>query len=561
MTPKSNRRLAVFAGLAALSPALAVSAAESPTDNPYLVNGQETLAARRALKPNTKPARNVILFIGDGMDPTTVAAARIYDGQTRGEEGEENFLSFEKFPYLAMSKTYNTDAQTPDSAGAMSAIATGVKTKIGVISLSDAVVTGNCASAKNAMVSTLGELSERAGLATGIVSTSLITDATPAAVYAHAASRSWQSDASLPPEAVENGCRDIARQLIEFPDGDGLDVVLGGGRGPFMPIEVADPEAAAAKGARRDGRNLTDEWTEKGNNRVYVWNKDMFDAIDPATAPKVLGLFEPSVMKYETDRESDAAGEPSLVEMTKKAIEILRQDKDGYFLMIEGGRIDHAHHAGNAARALKDAQALSQAVAAAREMTSENDTLIIVTADHGHTLSFAGYPRKGSNILGLSTAIAGESDSPDEFARGADGKRYTTLGYANGPGSILEGQKKAGERPDPTEEEVADVNYHQQSAIPSDAETHGGQDVTVYASGPHAYLFGGVVEESYIFHVIDDALSLRKRAAAKLRLQPRSLSSISTASPSMVTCDASSAAPQPALMTRMSAFRTSCFIT
>lgn len=515
MTSKPTRRLALFVSIAALTPALAASGAEPPKDNPYFVNGQETLAARRALKPNKKPARNVILFIGDGMDPTTVAAARIYDGQTRGEEGEENFLSFEKFPFLAMSKTYNTDAQVPDSAGTMSAIATGVKTRIGVISLTGDVTTGNCASAAAAMTPTIGELSEMAGLATGIISTSRITDATPAAVYAHAASRSWENEAALPAEAVENGCKDIARQLIEFPYGDGLDVVMGGGRASFITADETDPEDTNAKGRRRDGRDLTAEWTAKGNNRAFIWNREMFDAIDPAAAPKVLGLFEPSVMKYETDRAGDAAGEPSLAEMTKKAIEILRQDVDGYFLMVEGGRVDHAHHAGNAARALKDTQALSQAVAAARAMTSEMDTLIIVTADHGHTLSFAGYPRKGTDILGLSTAIAGESDSPDDFARGADGKRYTTLGYANGPGSILEGQKKAGERHDPTQEEVAGVNYHQQSAVPSDAETHGGQDVTIYASGPHAYLFGGVVEESYIFHVIDDALALRKRAAGK----------------------------------------------
>ncbi len=489
--------------------------AEAPIEeDAYFRDGQATLAARRAVKPNKKPAKNVILFVADGMDPTTVAAARIYDGQTRGEEGEENFLSFEKFPYLAMSKTYNTDSQTPDSAGTMSAMATGVKTKIGVLSLSDAVVTGDCASSKSAMVATLGELSERAGLATGVVSTSLITDATPAAVYSHAASRGWQSDAALPPEAVENGCRDIARQLIEFSDGDGLEVVLGGGRAPFLPAETVDPEYPEKKGARRDGRNLADEWMSKGNNRPYVWNRTDFETIDPASNPKVLGLFEPSVMKYEADRAADGAGEPSIVEMTRKAIEILRQDKDGFFLMVEGGRVDHAHHDGNAARALSDAQIFAQAVAAADDMTDDKNTLIIVTADHGHTLTFAGYPHKGSNILGLVTASAEAENQRDGYALAADGKHYTTLSYATGPGSILLGQKEKGQRHEPTPDEVADLNYKQQSAIPNRSETHGGQDVTIYAKGPHAYLFGGVVEQNYIFHVIDDALGLRKRAGA-----------------------------------------------
>ncbi|NWG91903.1 MAG: alkaline phosphatase [Parvularculaceae bacterium] len=505
-------RLALAAALSALSAPLFAAEPAPVEKDRYFEDGQSTLAARRAVKANKKLARNVILFVADGMDPTTVAAARIYDGQTRGEEGEENFLSFERFPHLAMAKTYNTDAQTPDSAGTMSAMTTGVKTKIGVVALSDAVRTGDCESAKTAFVSTLGELSERAGLATGVVSTSLITDATPAAVYAHAADRSWQTDAALPPEAVEGGCKDIARQLIEFSDGDGLEVVLGGGRAPFLPAETLDPEYEDAKGARRDGRNLTEEWTKKGNNRPYVWNREGFNALDPATSPKALGLFEPTVMKYETDRETDAAGEPSLVEMTRKAIEILRTDKDGFLLVVEGGRVDHAHHAGNAARALKDAQIFAEAVAAADEMTSDKDTLIIVTADHGHTMTFAGYPRKGNDILGLVTATPESENQRDGYALAGDGKTYTTLGYAMGPGAILLGQQKTGERHEPTREEVADVNYKQQSTIPNRSETHGGQDVTIYAKGPRAYLFGGVVEQNYVFHVIDDALRLRKRA-------------------------------------------------
>lgn len=491
-------------------------AAEAPTPldaNPYFRNGQETLAARRAVKPNTKPAKNVILFVGDGMDPTTVAVSRIYDGQSRGEEGEENFLSFEKFPYLAMSKTYNTNAQTPDSAGTMSAMTTGVKTKMGVIALTDSAEFGNCASSADAMISTLGELSERAGLATGIISTARLTHATPAAVYAHAADRNWESDTFLSAEAIADGCKDIARQLIEFPYGDGLEVALGGGRIYFLPAGADDPEDPTEKGMRKDKRDLTAEWTAKGNNRLYVWDKKGFDAIDAATGPKVLGLFETQHMEFEADRAADKAGEPSLAEMTTKAIEILRQDKDGFFLMVEGGRIDHAHHYGNAARALKDTQAFSEAVAAADAMTNDRDTLIIVTADHGHTLTFAGYPKKGSDILGLATATLEDTSQRDGYSLAADGKPYATLGYANGPGSILPGQKKAGDRPAPSQEEAKDINYRQPALVPMAYETHGGQDVTIYAKGPRAYLFGGVVEQSYVFHVIDDALGLRKRAS------------------------------------------------
>lgn len=482
--------------------------------DPYYSIGKQTLAERAAVKPNKKRAKNVIIFIGDGMDPTTVTAARIFDGQTRGEEGEENYLSFERFPNLAMAKTYSTTNQIADSAATMSAMMTGVKTKSGMLSETNAAKVDDCASGLKNEALTLGELSEMAGMATGVVSTARLTHATPGAVYSHSVDRDWEADVDLSAEAKEQGCKDIARQLIEFPFGDGVDVAMAGGRSNFLPNDVADPEYPEKKGRRRDGRNLTTEWTAKSPNRVYVWNKPDFDAIDPKGHPQVLGLFEPSHMQYESDRDADGAGEPSLAEMTGKAIDILSQNKNGFFLMVEAGRIDHAHHAGNAARALKDTQALSQAVALARSKTSEKDTLIIVTADHGHTMAIQGYAKKGNNILGLST---GEKQHPDdgEYALAADGKPYTTLSYANGPGSVFYGELDNGKRQTPTPEEVTDINYRQQSLIPGPAETHGGQDVTIYASGPHAYLFGGIVEQNYIFHVINDALDLSKRAGAK----------------------------------------------
>lgn len=487
-----------------------------PAGDPYYVGGQEALAAHRAVKPNKKRAKNVILFIADGMDPTTVAAARIYDGQLRGETGEENYLSFERFPYLAHSKTYNTNAQVPDSAGTASAMLTGVKTKAGIISITDAVTYGDCASGAGHSALTLAELAEMTGMATGVISTARLTHATPATVYAHAASRNWESDADLPDEAKAAGCKDIARQLIEFPFGDGIDLAFGGGREDFVSIDTADPETATGKGRRKDGRDLTAEWTNKSSAHAYIWNKAQFDAVDPAKNPRVLGLFESSHMQFEADRAKDKAGEPSLAEMTAKAIDILSRDKDGYFLMVEGGKVDHAHHAGNAARALIDTQAYAAAVAKARAMTSEADTLIVVTADHGHTLAFQGYPARGNPILGLANSAAGgEGAAGDGPALAGDGKPYTTLVYANGPGSVFHALPKDGKRPAPAQEEAMALDYRQQALIPMGYETHGGQDVPIYASGPRAYLFGGTVEQSYIFHVIADALNLQKRAGVK----------------------------------------------
>ena len=181
---------------------------------------------------------------------------------------------------------------------------------------------------------------------------------------------------------------------------------MAGGRRNFLPETFADPEDEGKNGIRKDGRNLVEEWLSKSPAHSYVWNSEGFNAIDPESSPRVLGLFERSHMQYELDRTS--AGEPtepSLSEMTAKAIEILSKDKDGYFLMVEAGRVDHAHHGGNARRALHDAQMFSQAIAKAREMTNDRDTLIIATADHGHTLSIQGYPKKGNDILGVVLSL------------------------------------------------------------------------------------------------------------------------------------------------------------
>ena len=487
---KTGAGIGVSGNTAAEAPALA--------GNAWFSDGQKTLAQRKAIRPVAGQAKNVILLVADGMDPTTVAAARIFDGQSKGMEGEEHYLSFETFPYLAMAKTYTVDYQVADSAGTASAIFTGVKTKSGVLSVTDAVERDNCESALAATIPTLGELAAQAGMGVGVVSTARVTHATPAAVYAHSANRDWSVDSAMPEEAKEAGCKDIARQLIEFPYGNGLDLALGGGRAHFMPDTATDPEDADEKGARGDGRDLTAEWAAQSDNHVYVWNKAQFDAAPPDA--KILGLFKRGHLQFEADREEDASGEPSLTEMTVKAIELLSRNEEGFFLMVEAARIDHAHHDANAYRALTDTQEFAEAVAAARAMTNERDTLIIATADHGHTMAFQGYPKKGADILGLVGYDA------------SDGKPYTTLVYANGPGSPFFEDDLSDGRSAPDAAEVAGRDYRQQALIPLRSETHGGQDVTIYATGPGAHLFGGVVEQNYIFHVIDDALNLRSRA-------------------------------------------------
>jgi alkaline phosphatase len=225
--------------------------------------------------------------------------------------------------------------------------------------------------------------------------------------------------------------------------------------------------------------------------------------------------------------------------MTMKSIQLLgrnhRRGNDGYFLMVEAGRIDHAHHEGNAFRALTDTQALDEAIGAAAKMVDLRDTLIVVSADHSHTFNISGYPMRplqelpyavkshtpgyagaaghGHGILDvvydLDQTTGHVSESPDR-----NGVPYTVLGYLNGPGY------RGGLRLDPRADgfpgrggEIPAGPWHpayfQEAAVPLGSETHSGEDVAIYAVGPGADLVRGTVKNTHIFHVMKQALGLR----------------------------------------------------
>jgi len=463
----------------------------------YYVSAQAELQNILALQPNVRKAKNVILFVVDGLSIPTITAARILEGQNRGVDGESNSLAFEKLlPYVALSKTYTHDAQVADSAPTATAMVSGVKSLNGTIGVTQAAQLENCASQKGNEVTTIFELAEQAGLSTGIISTARITHATPAATYAKTAGRDWENDTNLTDEAKANGCKDIASQLIDWPAGNGFEVILGGGRSNFMKADQADPEDATRMGARKDGRDLVAEWQAKYNDASYVWNKEQFDAVSPETTGHLFGLFERSHMQYEHDRPKDTAGEPSISEMTSKAIDVLSKNEEGFVLMVEGGRVDHAHHAGNAYRALTDAIAVAEAVQTAYDKVNPEETLIILTADHSHVFTIAGYPARNNPILG----VAGKAD---------DGKPYTTLGYQNGPGAKVDEP-----RADLTDVDTTDPDFLQQALVPlGESETHAGDDVAIFAQGPWAHLFQGVVEQNLIFHVMAHASDLPTKAA------------------------------------------------
>lgn len=450
----------------------------------WMDTGRAAVEERLAKTPNIKKARNVILFIGDGMGMSTITAARIYDGQSRGKSGEENTLSFEAFPHTALVKTYNTDQQVSDSAGTASAMHTGVKTRAGVISISGAAPRAKCAQSMDHRVPTLGEIAAGSGKATGIVTTTRLTHATPASIYAHSPERDWEMDGDMPAVAIDEGCRSIARQFVEFDAGKGIDVALGGGRSYFSS-------------------GLVERWRSRYPDGALVHDRNQLAAINSEHDGPVWGLFSGSHMTYMLDRAGDSP-EPTLSEMTAKAIDILSRREGGYYLMVEGGRIDHGHHDGIAGKALAETQEFARAVQVALDRVDPEDTLILVTADHSHVFTVAGYPTRGNPILGHVVANDKHGDPEDKPKLALDEKPYTTLGYHNGPGAI------SGERP------VPDTGPHamQQAVVPTGyrradgveySETHAGEDVPLFAVGPWAHLARGTMEQHVIFHIINHA--------------------------------------------------------
>ena len=418
--------------------------------------------------------KNIIVFIGDGMGISTITAARIFDGQSLGKKGEEHELSFDSFENVALIKTYNTNAQVPDSAGTATAILSGYKTNIGAVNVPPnesvkKMVLGSCL-LKNSPP-TLTQRAKKAGRSVGVISTARITHATPAAMYGHAVDRGWEMDSDVDERAVKARCKGLAGQLLKSK----VDITLGGGRNKFTDTQIAD-------------------WRDK-KGHIYVT-----DTTELHAAPKdqsILGLFSPSHMSYEADRAETQ--EPSLEEMTAYTIDALAARGSGYVMMVEAGRVDHAHHGSNAYRALRDMQALNDAVKTAIDKTGD-DTLIIVTADHSHVFTMAGYPVRGNPILGLVRHPDPEEGVAKDYAKAEDGKPYTTLGYHNGP------NVRETDSPALTDNMVQAKDYQQQTAVNLESETHGGEDVALFAAGPGAGRFKGVMEQDEIGQILADFL-------------------------------------------------------
>lgn len=435
-------------------------------------------------KLNTNKAKNVIFFIGDGMSLATVAATRMYMGK------EEYELSFEKFPHYGLTQTYCVDKQVADSACSAVAFLAGVKTNNRLLGLNANVLSRQCVVNEADHVDSIIAWAQNSKKATGLVTTTRITHATPAGAYAHVAHRDWENNG-----AISSACRstpgvtDIAHQMVYNKEAMNLKVILGGGRRHFRNTTVVDEEGWP--GARTDGRDLINEWIEERNKQgtaKYVSHKQQLDEIDIESTDFLLGLFEDDHCMYHLDvlNNNLAHQEPSLTDMTVKALKMLQKEENGYFLFVEGGRIDHAHHGTRPQRALEETKELARAVDVVRKLTNEEDTLIVVSADHSHVMTYNGYPDRGMNILGLG-------DVSNE-----DGLPYQTLSYTNGPGHPTTYVTGTNIRVDLRNVDLKNPNHRPAATLPLSSESHAGEDVGVYASGPWSHLFVGSYEQNIL---------------------------------------------------------------
>jgi alkaline phosphatase len=377
-------------------------------------DGSDSVIVIEPPPPERSPAQDIILFIGDGMGEAHRRAARW------SAAGQSGALTMDRMPFVGWSRTASADNPITDSAAGGTAIATGVKTNNGMIGQDP---DGN-------PLTTILERAQAKGMAVGLVTTVQMAHATPASFATHVPDR--------------NRMTEIASQMVLTAE---VDVLLGGGEDEFLPTTATG--CYPQPGERTDGRDLIAEATAAGY--TYVCDATAFTAVIPTSTTRLLGLF--------ADEGMPRPFSPSLAEMTQKAIDILSQDPDGFFLMVEGGQIDWASHANDAANVISDTIGLDEAIAVAQAYASTvSDTLVIVTADH--------------ETGGMSAKLT-SSGLPDE-----DGPFYMpelTPFYVNWT-----------------------------------TGSHTGDDVPTTAQGPWSHLLVGTYENTHIHDVMRMALEPQK---------------------------------------------------
>ena len=412
-----------------------------------------------------KPApRSAVLFIGDGMGPAYVTVTRLARGGSAGR------LAIDTLPYTALARTYSADGPVTDSAAAATAMSCGRKTVNGVLGEDATAIYGK---RDGARLEALGIWSRKHGIRVGIVTTARVTHATPAAFYACENNRDAE--------------RAIARQAIASP----VDLLLGGGVRFFLPRSPAREE---------NGWMPSDTEDLEASARARGWTiVDSGEALErlPPGRSRILGLFAADHMPYETPGAARSA--PTLVRMTRFAIGRLKAIGDPFFLMVEGGRIDHAGHANWARTLIDETAAFDDAIGAALAMLDPKTTLVLVTADHETGgLAINGYPGEAEGILGAAASDEG-------------GAPYPVLTFATGPGT-------KGEEKEPAPHGAEDPRP---SGIALQSAAHTGVDVALYGWGSGAEAVRGTLDNTAIYSILRGQLEGSVPAHESLTRAPR----------------------------------------
>ncbi len=452
-----------------------------------------------------KTAKNVILFVGDGMSLQAREIARILSkGITEGKYND--LLNMEKLDNMAIITTSGYDSIVTDSANSASAYATGHKSVVNAMGVYE-----NCTKdpLDDPKVENIIELAKRTrGMATGIVSTANITDATPAAMLTHTRRRSEQNY--------------IATDMLN--DKHRPDVIMGGGSRHFLPMSTPGSK-------RKDNVDVIKSFEDLG----YTFSGTKTELENtPKSEDKILGLYQLDNMNVYIDREvtknpsvlKSFNDQPGLVEMTEKAIDTLSKNPNGFFLMVEGACIDKQLHVLDWQRAAYDNIEMDKAIGAAEKFAAKNnDTLIVVVADHAHGASITGTYHELDGKTGRE-GVRCYQDAKWPTFQDADGDGYPdnpdpsitlAVQFANHPDynenyrfkdvptvpSIMGKDGKAIANP-----QIKGELLRGNIPTSDDQEVHSADDIILNAGGPGSEYFKGVMDNTEVFFGMVRALGL-----------------------------------------------------
>jgi len=470
--------------------------------------------------PKGRVAKNVILFIGDGLSVAHRTAARMLSkGIAEGRYGGE--LAIDDMPYMALVSTAGSDSVVTDSANSMSAYTTGHKTCVNAMGV-------YCARNKGTLdhprVENITELVQRKlGLAVGVVTNTEVEDATPAAMVAHTRRRMNYDD--------------IVRAFDELRP----EVIMGGGWPNFLPANVTD-------GKRADGADYIARMKAAGYAYVQT-NTALKDAAAGSSTTRLLGLFNKTNIDGVLDRRILKAGsvkdypdQPDLTDQVRTALQVLSRNDKGFVLMVESGRIDKYSHSLDWERSVYETIMLDNAVKVAKEFAgTREDTLIVVVADHGHPISIIGtYDDAAGESLREKLQVYDKAKFPNYQPADADGyppsvwvSRRLAVVFAAFPDHCdiarpfvagentpaVAAPQPPGQAADPKAKPVMIAN-EANCAVPgamrrggnlpftADRGVHSGDDVVLTAMGPGAEQFHGRIDNTRVFRAIATALGL-----------------------------------------------------